>query len=86
MRILIEEEEKHNEEVRVLNKGFDHLYEVGMEPGGAYETNTRPPANALRMSHIYGRTNTSVKKAMKKVNKNGLKMQKKKKILCVKRR
>lgn len=77
-RILIEEEEKHNEEVRVLNKGFDHLYEVGMEPGGAYETNTRPPANALRMSHIYGRTNTS-KKAMKKVNKKWIKMQKKKK-------
>ena len=66
------------EEVRILNKGYDRLFEAKYETDTLWESTTRPPANSLRLSRFFGRTATSTK-GMKKVSKKWQKLNKKKK-------
>ena len=77
-RLAKEKEEKHIEEVRILNKGYDRLFEAKYETDTLWESTTRPPANSLRLSRFFGRTATSTK-GMKKVSKKWQKLNKKKK-------
>ena len=43
---------KHIEEVRILNKGYDRLFEAKYETDTLWESTTRPPANSLRLSRF----------------------------------
>ena len=76
-RLAKEKEEKHIEEVRILNKGYDRLFEAKYETDTLWESTTRPPANSLRLSRFFGRTATSTK-GMKKQEVAEIEQKKKK--------
>ena len=84
-RVAKKRKEKHIEEVRILNKGYDQLFEAKYETDTLWESTTRPPANSLRLSRFFGRTATSTK-GMKKVSKKWQKLNKKKKKTLSKKR